>query len=45
MRLRLASIDEVQLLTCFEHGIWGSNKSTFKNWCQGDYVAFIVEKK
>ncbi len=45
MRLRLASTDEVQFLTCFENGLWGSNKKTFKKWNQGDLLAIIVDKK
>ncbi len=45
MRLRLGSIDEVQLLTCLEHGLWGSNRLRLTSWKQGDYLAISVDKK
>lgn len=44
MRLRITKIDEYQLLTCVEHGIWGSKSARFKAWRVGDKLAIIVEK-
>lgn len=44
MRLRLASIDEYQLLTCLKHQVWGSRMAIFSNWEQGDYLGFIVDR-
>ncbi|MFZ5448319.1 MAG: hypothetical protein ACOZFS_06755 [Thermodesulfobacteriota bacterium] len=44
MRLRLTKIDEFQFLTCLKHEVWGSKKARFKEWKEGDYLAFIVDK-
>lgn len=44
MRLRLSSIDEFQLLTCFKHGLWGSKTDRFGDWQQGDYLLLTVNK-
>jgi len=44
IRLRLAKIDEYQYLTCIKHLLWGSKSARFKDWQQGDYLAFIVDK-
>ena len=43
-RLRLSSIDEYQLLTCLEHGLWGAKTDRFGNWQQGDYLVLAVNK-
>ncbi|MBE0517113.1 MAG: hypothetical protein IBX41_06985 [Methanophagales archaeon] len=44
-RLRLVKIiDEYQFLTCLKHSLWGSRTARFKNWQEGDYLAFIVDK-
>ncbi len=45
MRLRLSTVDEFQLLTCFKHSIWGSEPNRFKDWQKGDSLAIIVDKK
>lgn len=45
MALRITKVDEYQFLTCFKYGLWGANKSRFKNWNIGDYLIFIVDKK
>lgn len=42
MRLRLTSIDEYQFLTCLKNSLWGSKSDRFKDWQEGDYLAFIV---
>ncbi len=44
MRLRLSSIDEFQLLTCFGHGLWGAKTDRFSDWRQGDYLLLTVNK-
>jgi hypothetical protein len=44
IRLRLTKIDEYQFLTCLKHSLWGSKSERFKDWQQGDYLAFIVDK-
>ena len=44
MRVRLSSIDEYQLLTCFEHGLWGSKTDRFGDWQQGDFLLLTVSK-
>lgn len=44
MRVRLSSIDEFQLLTCFEHELWGSKTDRFGDWQQGDYLLLTVNK-
>lgn len=44
-RLRLAKINELQFLTCLKYSIWGSQSARFKDWLQGDYLAFIVDKE
>src|SRR4030042_2892101 len=43
-RLRLTKLDEFQYLTCLKHSLWGSKSARFKDWQQGDYLAFIVDK-
>jgi len=44
VRLRLTKIDEYQFLTCLKHSLWGSRSARFKDWQEGDYFAFIVDK-
>ncbi len=44
MRLRLTKVDEYQFLTCLKHSLWGSKSSRFKDWQEGDSLAFIVNK-
>ena len=44
MRLRLTKVDEYQFLSCLKHSLWGSTVSRFKDWQDGDYLAFIVNK-
>ncbi len=43
-RLRIVKIDEYQYLTCLKSSLWGSRSARFKNWQQGDYLVFIVDK-
>lgn len=44
MRLRLASVDEYQALTCLEQGVWGSKNSRFSDWREGDHLAITINK-
>jgi hypothetical protein len=44
LRLRLTKVDEYQFLTCLKHSLWGSKSSRFKDWQEGDHLAFIVNK-
>jgi hypothetical protein len=44
-RLRITKIDEYQYLTCLKNSLWGSRSARFKDWQEGDYLAFIVDKK
>jgi hypothetical protein len=44
MRLRLTKIDEYQFLTCMKYSLWGSRSARFKDWHDGDYLTFIVDK-
>ena len=44
MRLRLTSIDELQLLTCLKYGLWGAPINRFKDWRAGDRLIFVVDK-
>ncbi len=44
MRLRLTKISEYQYLTCIKHSLWGSKSARFKDWEEGDLLAFIVDK-
>ena len=44
MRLRITKVDEYQFLTCLKHSLWGSRSARFKDWREGDYLAFIVDK-
>ena len=44
MRLRLTKISEYQFLLCLKHSLWGSKSARFKDWKNGDYLAFIVNK-
>ena len=44
MRLRISSIDEFQLLTCFKHGLWGAKMDRFPGWELGDYLLLTVSK-
>lgn len=44
MRLRITKVDEYQFLTCLKSSLWGSKSSRFKEWKEGDYLAFIVNK-
>jgi hypothetical protein len=43
-RVRITKIDEYQYLTCLKNSIWGSRSARFKDWQEGDYLAFIVNK-
>jgi hypothetical protein len=45
MRLRLSSIDEFQLLTCFKHGLWGAKTDRFGDWQEGDLLLLLVQKR
>ena len=45
MRIRLTKIDELQFLTCLEHGLWGSRSARFKDWKRGDGLVFIVGRE
>jgi hypothetical protein len=44
VRLRLVKVDEYQFLTCLKHSLWGSRSARFKDWQEGDNLAFIVSK-
>lgn len=44
VKIRLVKIDELQFLTCFKHGLWGSKSARFKEWDKGDGLVFIVGK-
>jgi len=44
MRARLSSIDEFQLLTCFQHELWGSKSDRFSDWRLGDCLLLTVNK-
>jgi hypothetical protein len=44
VQLRVTKIDELQLLTCLKHQVWGSQRARFKDWQVGDHLAFIVDK-
>jgi len=43
-RLRITKIDQYQYLTCLKNSLWGSRSARFKDWQEGDYLAFIVSK-
>jgi hypothetical protein len=43
-RLRITKIDEYQYLTCLKNSLWGSRSARFRDWQQGDCLAFIVDK-
>jgi len=45
MRLRLSSLDELQLLTCFKHGLWGAKTDRFGDWQDGDFLVLLVKKR
>jgi hypothetical protein len=45
LRLRITKVDEYQFLTCLKHSLWGSKSARFKDWREGDYLVFIVNKK
>ena len=44
MRLRITKVDEYQFLTCLKYSLWGSKAARFKEWHEGDYLVFIVNK-
>lgn len=45
MALRVVKvIDDFQLLTSIEHGLWGSNTSRFSGWKIGDVLVISVNK-
>lgn len=44
-RLRITKIDEYQYLTFLKNSLWGSRSACFKDWQEGDYLAFIVGKE
>jgi len=45
MRIRIVKVDEFQLLTSLQHGLWGSNSARFKDWHAGDGLVITVDKK
>jgi hypothetical protein len=45
MRIRLSKVEEFQLLTSVQHGLWGSNSARFKDWRIGDGLVITVDKK
>ena len=45
MRIRITKVDEFQLLTCLQHGLWGSNSARFRDWRIGDGLVITVDKK
>ena len=45
MRLRITKVDEYQFLTCLKYSLWGSKSARFKDWQEGDYLSFIVNKE
>jgi len=46
MRLRLATLDDLQFLRCLQHGLWGTGQPRgIKNWLEGDMLALIVKKR
>jgi len=46
MRLRLVKVqDDLQLLTCIQHGLWASKTKRFKNWRIEDYIGIVVDKE
>lgn len=45
MKVRVASVDEYQFLTCLKYGLWGANTRRSVNWEPGDMLIFSVNKK
>jgi len=45
MTIRLSKVDEFQLLTCLQHGLWGSMSARFKDWHIGDGLVITVDKR
>ena len=49
MHVRLTSISDEQFKICHENECWGSrggkNNAPFKDWQEGDYLAFSVNKE
>ena len=43
-RLRIVKIGGSPFLICLKHGLWGSKMDRFKEWQEGDYIGFVVEK-
>ncbi|HEY3080274.1 MAG TPA: hypothetical protein VGM69_10240 [Chloroflexota bacterium] len=43
MAVRIVKVDELQFLTCLQHGLWGSNSARFKTWKVGDRLVFLVD--
>lgn len=41
-RLRIVSLDEVEFLSCLEHGVWGATYNRFRLWRLGDLLVFKV---
>lgn len=45
LNVRITKVDELQFLTCFKYGLWGSKTARFRNWKIGDKLIFMVDKK
>jgi len=45
LRLRITKVDEYQFLTCLKYSLWGSKSARFKDWQEGDFLVFIVNKE
>lgn len=46
MRLRIATLSELQFLRCLQYEVWGSGSSVgLRRWKKGDMLAFVVDKK
>lgn len=44
LRLRVTKVDEFQFLACLKNSLWGSKSARFKDWQEGDHLAFMVNK-
>jgi len=44
MRLHLGKCDEYDFLLCLKYSVWGNDRDRFKDWENGDYLLFIVDK-
>ena len=43
-RVRLTTVDELQMLTCVGRSLWGSKSARFKEWRPGDCLVIVVDK-